>query len=238
MFSPDYTIGLIQPHLEAIVLMLYEIILWGAWRNRAGNKTWRFIHKNYLKVQTRCLKRYKVWNAYRKRSRMFHKKKSKHTIGLLWNSSSMMTMTSRRFFSVTWNQRQHAVLQWPQNVQIHVNYIIICARLIIILFPPVVKVGYALGWSEEWVGLSRSHQRYGTAPGWRAAGTGSSPSRWSKMCLLRHLQSKKWYFISDKQHLVVPYSTILLFFFYLNWFITNFLISSIINVKPGIGSPL
>ncbi|KAA8579271.1 hypothetical protein FQN60_017487 [Etheostoma spectabile] len=40
-------------------------------------------------------------NPYRRRSRMFHKKNCAHTTGLLWISSSMMTMVSRRFFSMT-----------------------------------------------------------------------------------------------------------------------------------------
>lgn len=133
------------------------------------------------------------WRAYRRRSRMFHRKKSTHTTGLLWISSSMMTVASRRFFSITWKaDSMHSPLVGSNGWRT-LDYII-CVWLII-LFHPEVELWYTLGRSEEGVWLSQSRLRYGRAPGWRAAGTDSSLSRSSKMCLLRHLQNERWYFI-------------------------------------------
>lgn len=76
-------------------------LVWVSVGKQKGNKTSRFTHDDHHEGQSGCLKRSEAWSAYRKMSRMFHKKKSMHTIGLLWNSSSMMTTTRRRFFSVT-----------------------------------------------------------------------------------------------------------------------------------------
>lgn len=58
------------------------------------------------------MKRQVMW--YRRRSRMFHRNNCTHTTGLLWISSSMMTMISRKFFSTTWKtESMHQPIHQP-----------------------------------------------------------------------------------------------------------------------------
>lgn len=119
----------------------------------------------------------------------------------------MITITSRRFFSITWeaDSMHSPPHSWSQYL-LHFT----TSTWLIILFHGEAELWYTLGRSEEGVWLSQSRLRCGKAPGWRAAGTDSSQRRWSKMCLLRHLWSERWCFITPTFYLVKYFPKILL----------------------------